>query len=302
MNTKLKRYLNKNYFKKYHHNRYLTKLLLNQKFENDETPFFKKKFIYYPIFWKINHYFFLTISYNAYQNKLLWIKKKFNNIKYHKLIEKIKIKLIKFKIKHKTPYIVKRFFKSRLSTIINFLYLYNHFIYSIYTDLFYLTHFLKKKKNSLFFLILSFRKNKLYINLKNFFKKNYLTLSSGLFIKFFEKKKSFKKNKTIKLLMAKFIRKIFLISKIKHAILIIKKTPVFLMELLNFFNSPIAHKFINPIENRLIEEVNSTSIWIKFPLFIFLENKNFSKNKLPAKGRIKRKILRKIVFENKIID
>jgi hypothetical protein len=103
--------------------------------------------------------------------------------------------------------------------------------------------------------------------------------------------------------MAKYIRKIFLISKIKNIFLIVKKNPIFLMEILNFFNSTISHKFINPVENKLIEENDTpASLSIKFLYFIFLDNKNFSKNKVPAKGRIKRKILRKVVFENRIID
>ena len=111
-----------------------------------------------------------------------------------------------------------------------------------------------------------------------------------------------KKNKTIKLLMAKYLRKLFLISKIKNIILILKKIPVFLNEIINFFNMPIAHKFLNPIEGRNIEENENNFTQIKFLYFIFLENKNFSKNKIAQRGRIKRKILRKVIFENKIVD
>jgi len=74
------------------------------------------------------------------------------------------------------------------------------------------------------------------------------------------------------------------------------------MEILNFLNSPIAHKFIDPIENKIIEESNDNFLWIKFIYFIFLENKDFSNNKKPQKGRIKRKILRKVTFENRVID
>jgi hypothetical protein len=102
--------------------------------------------------------------------------------------------------------------------------------------------------------------------------------------------------------MAKYLRKLFIISKIKNLILIVKKTPVFINEIINFFNLPIAHKFLNPIEQKIIEESYNSSLSFKFLYFIFMENKNFSKNKLPQKGRIKRKILRKVTFENKIVD
>jgi hypothetical protein len=127
-------------------------------------------------------------------------------------------------------------------------------------------------------------------------------VSSGLFIKFFEKRKSIKKNKNIKLLMIKYLRKLFIISKINNLILIIKKIPLFINEMINFLNTPIAHKFVNPIDNKIIDESLNRKISIRFLYFIFMENKNFSKNKTPSKGRIKRKILRKVTFENKIID
>ena len=102
--------------------------------------------------------------------------------------------------------------------------------------------------------------------------------------------------------MAKYVRKLFLVSKIKNVILMIRRIPVFINEIINFFNMPIAHKFLNPIDGKNIEENENNFTQIKFLYFLFLENKNFSKNKIAQKGRIKRKILRKVVFENKLVD
>ena len=73
-------------------------------------------------------------------------------------------------------------------------------------------------------------------------------------------------------------------------------------EIINFINTPIAHKFFNPIDGKNIEEQEFNFTQLKFLFFLFIENKNFSKNKNPKKGRIKRKILRKVIFENKIVD
>jgi hypothetical protein len=192
--------------------------------------------------------------------------------------------------------------KINVNSLTNFISIYNFFLDSIYLDIFYFNKFLKNKNRSFFFLILSFKKKKLYINLQNNNKRNYLSISTGLFIKFFEKRKSIKKNKAIKLLMVKYLRKLFIISKINTLVLIIKKTPLFINELINFLNTPIAHKYVNPIDQKIIDESINKYLSIRFFYFIFTENKNFSKNKMPAKGRIKRKILRKITFENKIID
>lgn len=126
----------------------------------------------------------------------------------------------------------------------------------IFVDIFYFVKKNKLKRQKLtHFLILSFINNKLFVNLLNLNKKNYLFLSSGLFIKFFEKKKSFKKNKIIKLLIAKYLRKIFLLTKIRNTSLIIKNNPTFLLEMITFLNSPIPHKFMDPVTEEIIEEL-----------------------------------------------
>lgn len=296
------RYFKKNIINKYNKNKYQIKTFLKKKYKEEGNFFIKLNYSHYPIFPKKYIEFSKALNFNSYQNTFNFIKFKFFNIKYARLLSNIRSKTSKILYKlSKNPIFIK---KMKMKIILNFIYNYNFFFNSIAIELFYyLKHKKYLKKNKIFYyLIISFKKNKIFINLKNFFKKTYLTLSTGLFIKFFEKKKSFKKNKTIKILMAKYIRKIFLITKIINSILIVKRVPKLLTEILNFFNSPIAHKFLNPVDDKPIEEINNNFLWIKFLYFIFIENKNFSKNKTPQKGRIKRKILRKITFENKIID
>ena len=190
---------------------------------------------------------------------------------------------------------------SQLNSVLPFLFLYNFIFQNVKLSLKYSKSFLSTQPSP-FIVVLSFKKSRLFITLKNFFKKNITSLSSGLFIKFFEKKKSFKKNKTIKLLMIKYLRKLLIISKITTLALLVKKTPIFLTELLNLMNTPISHKFLNPIDGKLTEEDLKSFTSFKFLYFIFLQNKSFCKNKLRLKGRIKRKILRKITLENRLAD
>jgi len=299
MNYINKRYLKTNKLNKYQINKSIIKFFFKKK-KNLENFFLRKKYNYSLISWKKNIDFYSSFYFIIYNKNIDFFKKKFNNVKYYKLIEIIREKNNKIKIKKKKTFLKK--YKTRLNYILNYTYSYNLFFNSIFLDIFYINKFLKKKNRLIYFLILSFKKNKLFINLKNINKKNYISLSTGLFIKFFEKRKSLKKNKTIKLLMAKYIRKVLLISKIKNLILIIKKLPIFINEIVNFFNLPIAHKFINPVDNKIIEENENNFTQLKFLYFLFLNNKDFSKNKKPQKGRIKRKILRKIIFENKIVD
>ncbi len=268
--------------------------------KKNKIKLFKKNYFKFKekYFFKINlkNKFKLFNYYNHYNNSFFF-KKNFNNIKYEKLLTFIILK--KVKILHLN---FKFFDINNILILNNFILLYNFFLNSIYIDIFYFTKFLKIKNRILFYLTFSFKKKKLYINLQNKKKKNYISISTGLFIKFFEKRKSIKKNKAIKLLMAKYLRKLFIISKINNLILVIKKTPLFINELINFLNTPIAHKFLNPIDQKIVDESINKNLSIRFLYFIFMENKNFSKNKIASKGRIKRKILRKITFENRIID
>jgi len=298
LNTKINTFINLNNKRK---NK--IKIFLNKKFNlidesEDTTPFFIKTII----FKKSNNFKFYSnyLLYQIYQKALTSLTFKFTNIKYLNDLELIKEKNNFLRFRNKSNFFF--FVKKKISNLITFFSLYFFFFNTIYLDIFFLIKNLKKKNKSLFFLVMSFKKNKLFLSFLNFMKKNFLSLSSGLFIKFFEKRKAFKKNKTIKILMAKYFRKLFIILKIKNLALIIKKIPVSLSEILTFLNSPIVHKFLNPIENKVIEENDKTPLFINFLYFLFIENKNFSKNKMPQKGRIKRKILRKLTFDNKIID
>jgi hypothetical protein len=193
--------------------------------------------------------------------------------------------------------------RPRITLLHHFLYLYTYFLLFINIDLYYLTKDLKLQQQGLnYFLIFSFATNRLFISLQTFARKNFLFLSTGLFIRFFKRKKSFKKSKTIKLLMAKFLRKVFLVSRIRNSILIVRKTPLYLLEMLNVLNTAIPYKFADPTEERVIDEKLNKSLVIKFLYFVFLESRNYTFNKQKKRGRIKRKIFRKLVFANKIID
>lgn len=198
-----------------------------------------------------------------------------------------------------------KFAKPLYRNIFHYIYLYNYFFMNLALDLFY---FLRKrqleagKRKNMYYLTFTFNANKFFINLQNYEKKNFLTLSTGLFIKFFEKRKSFKKNKALKFLMAKYLRKVFLITTVKQVIVIFKKNPLFLLEILNFFNQPVVYKFTDPVEDKIVEEKLTEKPITNFLYFVFIKNQSFVKNKTAQRGRIKRKILRKVVSENKLID
>lgn len=161
------------------------------------------------------------------------------------------------------------------------------------------------KSCNCYHFIWNFKKNNLlYINLRGITKnknKNLTFASLGLFIKLFDKRKAMKRGKLIRLLMIKFFRKLFIIANVWKLILFVKKNPVFLPELLNTFHQPV---FLPDSKKK---KNTNTSANVKFgaPKFIylfFLENKSFTLNKMKKKGRIKRKITKKLVLKNKITD
>lgn len=102
--------------------------------------------------------------------------------------------------------------------------------------------------------------------------------------------------------MAKYTRKFFIILKIKKLITIVKKTPNFLLEFLKFLNTPIIHKFFNPYKNEIFEDSNTPENRIKTIFFLFYNNVPFSSPRLAKKGRVKRKISRKLILKNKLVD
>ena len=191
-----------------------------------------------------------------------------------------------------------------LATLSRYLYAYNFFFIKNFSELFF---FFKSKNKqitkNLYQLILTFTNKKIFINfLSVTAKKNYFFLSSGLFIKYFAKKKSLKKNKIIKILMAKYVRKIFLILKFQNTLLTIKHNPVFLREFLNTLNTPIVHSFYDPLAKQILDDSANKHPSLRFLYFLFLKNENFTFQKTRKKGRIKRKITRKLTLKNNLID
>lgn len=200
------------------------------------------------------------------------------------------------------PEIFENTFYVNSKLIFNFIKSYCFFFNARNVDMFYI--FKKRYKTFFFYLYLNltFKNYKFHINLLNSEKKNYLSLNSGPFLKFFKKKKSFRKTKTIKLLMAKFMRKLLLLANITTLILTVNQVPLFLNEIINFFNQSIIHKFLNPFTNKFVDESVFQYRYIKFIYYIFRRNVSFVKYKSKHAARVKRKIRRKLILLDKVID
>ena len=150
-------------------------------------------------------------------------------------------------------------------------------------------------------LALNFKRNRFFPTLRTLKGENYLFLSLGMFMKFFQKNKSFLKTKTMYLLLTSFLRKVLLFSTFKNLVLTISKIPVFLKEILNTLNDPVTNFYKSPFSEATINEKVLINPF-KFSLIMFLNNKSFGQMKLKKKGRLKRKISKRITLLNRMVD
>ena len=192
-----------------------------------------------------------------------------------------------------------------LSHMIKFSNLYLNISFKSLFDIFLYLRTLRKLDTMLniYKLYLTFTSNRLFINLLNAPGKNYVSLSVGLFLKFFKNKKSFKKNKLVKLLLMKYVRKLLIISGIKNLYLYVQKKPLFFQELCKTLTTPLVNSFYNPISSTFVNEINNGQISpFHIRYLFFRQTKSFSLMRQSRQGRLKRKIMRRIIRTNRIAD
>jgi hypothetical protein len=150
-------------------------------------------------------------------------------------------------------------------------------------------------------LSFNFSRNRFFPALRTLQGETYLSLSLGLFMKFFSKSKSFMKSKSMYLILASFLRKTLLFSSFTTLYFIISKTPVYLKEMMSTLNDPVVSIYRNPFSEDLVDE-KSFQTPFRFSMFLFLNNKAYGKVKVRKRGRLKRKITKRLVLLNRITD
>lgn len=151
-------------------------------------------------------------------------------------------------------------------------------------------------------LFFNFRVNRLFVNLVSPFGRNYVSLSGGPLLKFFGNRKSLKKSKTFKLLIVKFLRKLLVISGISSVNLYFKGRISSVNEIVGTLLSPLASPFYDPLRGVTVAESTDTGFAMTVRYMIFDNIKSFTNMKSRSKGRLKRKIYRRVVKSNRITD
>jgi len=150
-------------------------------------------------------------------------------------------------------------------------------------------------------LALNFTRNRFFPTLRTILGETYFSLSLGLLSKFLLKGKSFTKSKTVFILLASFLRKVLLFSSFKNLYLFVNKTPLYFKEIMSTINDSVINIYKNPFSNNLVTE-KETSNPFSFPVIIFTNNKSYGFMKVKQRGRLKRKIARRLTMINRVLD
>ena len=170
----------------------------------------------------------------------------------------------------------------------------------------YLRLKMSQKRDAEHFLRFRFKYNRLFVVFENGKdKQTQFFVTPGLFIKYFQSKKSLKKNKAMKFLMMRFLRKILLSLKVPSVGIITRGVPLHISALITSLFRPLSHPFLNPLTSEVINETvqgraTHSNISITSILFLAAKPKYFQKTR--KRGRIKRKIRRKIVRSANLVD
>ena len=181
-------------------------------------------------------------------------------------------------------------------------------LYNLYLKHFFFTQIplkysfnLVKNMTQNYLLMLNFKRKRFFPLIKS--KKNevFISLSMGLFSPFFKKGKYFLKSKLVYITTALFLRKVLLFSDFKEMYLLINKIPKYFSEILNTINEPTINLYKNPFTNLIVNEQNLNNNFV-FPYIFFTNNKPYGLLKVKQKGRLKRKIEKKIITMNRMLD
>lgn len=103
------------------------------------------------------------------------------------------------------------------------------------------------------------------------------------------------------LLLISFIRKTLIFIKTRSLLFVVTKTPLYLKEMMTTLHTPVVNVYANPFGANQIEEAKINTAF-SFPYLIFINNKNYGTHKLKKKGRLKRKITKRLVKNNYVTD
>ena len=148
---------------------------------------------------------------------------------------------------------------------------------------------------------LSFQRNRFFPYMSSYANWTYMTTSLGIFAKFLNKRKSFLKTKAVYLIVANFLRKILLFSKVPSFHFLTKKVPKYYQEILSTLFNPVPNLYNNPFNGTTVFEDNVGQPFY-FTYVLYFNNKSYTTMKTKQQGRLKRKIQKRLNSINRVLD
>ena len=153
------------------------------------------------------------------------------------------------------------------------------------------------------FIYFNFKNRKLHISLQTSSPHYiYFTLSPGLLLAKFFLKKSLKKKNKIKILSTRFLRKLLLLLEITLVSVRVRGLPFGFGQYLRQLYTPVIHNFLNPFSNLILNDTFSSKTQVQVISFLLKKGAPITQLKTRRRGRIKRKVLRKLIHNNSLTD
>jgi hypothetical protein len=129
------------------------------------------------------------------------------------------------------------------------------------------------------------------------------TTSLGCISKFLNKGKSHTKKKSVFLLVASLLRKLLLYSNFSDMHLIVNRTPIYFQEILTQIHTPSKSLYKHPfVPKSTVDESSDKVQLFDFKYISFNRTKSYGYIKWKKKGRLKRKISKRVYSINRVID
>ena len=150
-------------------------------------------------------------------------------------------------------------------------------------------------------VVLNYRRRNFFPSISSFKMRTFVFSSLGLFSRKFLKSRSFIRSKALYLLSSSFIRKVLIYASFTNLLVYVKRKPLYLQEILSTLFSPVIAPYKHPFLNTTVLE-NTIKTDFNITNFIFFNNKSYTYQKKRLRGRLKRRIMKRLVKSNNVLD
>ena len=153
-------------------------------------------------------------------------------------------------------------------------------------------------------LVLNFKRLRFFPLIKSGINgETFANTSLGILSKFTNKGKSFIRKKPSFLLVSSFIRRMLLFTQLPHIHLYINRTPLYFQEVFSSIFTPSKSIYRHPFLPKItVDESYDNVRQFNFDFVSFTNTRPYGYVKGKRKGRLKRKITKRVLSMNRVID